>query len=540
MTEELAIFIHAARLDGVEERLQEYIQGFEESGLLDACQQVYICTVGEKPLLYIPTQEKIRIQNVSKNLEDFEVPTHQALWNYAREHPNSKILYLHTKGVGKSENVCIEDWVQYMSYFCIDKWKEAVETLNTYDTAGVDLLDQPTLHYSGNFWWSRASYIQSLPSPTEFTEIEKYPNVWKSVRHNQEFWVCYGKKKHYCFWQSGINGCHRHVTPYPTHVYKTGKPQEKTICIFFLTSNSRSFMFAPIIDNMSKCKNKHRIKLLILTDKDDDLTKYVDILEGKEIDYKIGIAPIENNYLVKANTAVQFAESQLIPYLMKHDNDILCPPHMYDYLINNLDVLDDSKNLLLTPTLTSGIPTIEQFMNDFCSQQEKEYLHSLFIEHKFGPLWGADFTPLNKHTIEAKSWNPYAFYKEVKNIPHHYKGIHPVRIYDKAIFTLNDIVLSRKHEIFQERKCSLVYDNFSPYFCNSIFLIKRDTYKTILDSKDLYVDAFDEVPLNRYRDNNKLNIVYTENGAAIHVIYNCITHHGIYERMFMAKYNEIG
>lgn len=538
MTEEIIVFIHAARLEGVEDRLQEYIQGFERTGLLQAAKQVFVCTVGEAPLLYTPTNPKIIIQNVSKHLEDFEVPTQQALWTYAKEHPTSKILYLHTKGVGKNENQCIEDWVQYMCYFCIDKWGEAVEKLDTHDTTGVDLLVQPELHYSGNFWWARASYIQTLPSPVEFADIVKYPNALNSVRHNQEFWICFRKQKHFCFWQSNINCYHRHVNLYPRSKYV--KNVEKQVCIFFLTSNnSRTFMFPQIVDNLSKCKTKEKIKLLVLSDVEDDLSRYSNFLELTDIDYDIRAVPIENNYLVKANTAVQYAESHNIPYLMKHDNDILCPPYLYDYLIRNLQVLDDSKNLLLTPTLTSGIPTIEQFINDYCSPQERDELHRLFIEYKFGPLWGADFTPLNKHTIEAKSWNPYLFYNEVKNIPHHYKGIHPVRVYDKAILTLNNIILYHKNEILKERTPSFVYDNFSPYFCNSIYLIKRETYKTILGSKDLYVDAYDEVPLNKYRDNNKLNIVYTANAVAIHVMYNCIPNHWMYEMMFMAKYNEI-
>ncbi len=539
MTTDIAIFIHAARLEGVEARIQEYIQSFERTGLLEAAKQIFICTVGQAPLTYVPTHSKIVIRNVSNNLEDFEVPTQQALWEYAEEHPTAKILYLHTKGVGKNENQCIEDWVQYMCYFCIDKWPEAVEKLDTYDTTGVDLLQEPTLHYSGNFWWTRASYMQTLPSPVEFANLERYPNPLNSVRHNQEFWICYRKQNHFCFWQSNINCYHRHVNLYPRSKYVIDKPIEKSICIFFLTANARQFMFPQIADNISKCRNKDKIKLLILTNPDDNVERYVNTLVNKDIDYNIFVVPVENNYMNKAYVAVQYAESNNIPYLMKHDNDVLCSPYLYDYLFENLQILDDSKNLVITPTLTSGIPTVEQFINDFCTPQEKEELHRLFLRHTFGPLWGADFTPLNKHTIQAQSWNAYEFFKGVKDIPHHYKGIHPIRISEDAIFRLNDIVLSRRKELFSDRKFSFVYDNFSPYFCNSIYIIKRDTYKTILLSKDLFVDAFDEVPLNKYRDNNNLNIVYTENGAAIHVIYNCITHHGIYERMFMDKFYEL-
>lgn len=32
---------------------------------------------------------------------------------------------------------------------------------------GVDLVRQPELHFSGNFWWARADRIASLPEPNE-------------------------------------------------------------------------------------------------------------------------------------------------------------------------------------------------------------------------------------------------------------------------------------------------------------------------------------------------------------------------------------
>ena len=32
---------------------------------------------------------------------------------------------------------------------------------------GLDLVRQPELHVSGNFWWARADRIASLPEPNE-------------------------------------------------------------------------------------------------------------------------------------------------------------------------------------------------------------------------------------------------------------------------------------------------------------------------------------------------------------------------------------
>jgi 2-polyprenyl-3-methyl-5-hydroxy-6-metoxy-1,4-benzoquinol methylase len=56
-----------------------------------------------------------------------------------------------------------------------------------------------------------------------------------------------------------------------------------------------------------------------------------------------------------------------------------------------------------------------------------------------------------------------------------------------------------------------------------------------VNSKNLYVDPFDEVPVNRFRDINQMNVVYTQNAAAIHIIYNSIPNNDLYEKNFMHK-----
>ena len=130
------------------------------------------------------------------------------------------MLYLHTKNVGKEINYCIEDQIEYLLYFLISKWENCINNLLEFDTCGVDLRNEPTLHYSGNFWWSIANNIIQLPSPIEFNNLNKYPNPLNSIRHNQEFWVCYDKnKKHLSMWDCGINVYERHLHRYQKELY---------------------------------------------------------------------------------------------------------------------------------------------------------------------------------------------------------------------------------------------------------------------------------------------------------------------------------
>jgi hypothetical protein len=69
----------------------------------------------------------------------------------------------------------------------------------------------------------------------EFNNIDKYPNPLNSQRHNQEFWICYNKKKYCCLWDSDINIYQRHLNRYPKEIYK--KYNYLNIYIFIININ---------------------------------------------------------------------------------------------------------------------------------------------------------------------------------------------------------------------------------------------------------------------------------------------------------------
>ena len=82
---------------------------------------------------------------------------------------NDYILYFHTKGASKQKEAIYENvvsWRKMMQYFLIEKHKSVFRIFDNteFNTYGV-LLNQIhnfKLHYSGNFWWSIASYIKTI------------------------------------------------------------------------------------------------------------------------------------------------------------------------------------------------------------------------------------------------------------------------------------------------------------------------------------------------------------------------------------------
>lgn len=215
----ISIFIHAAILPGCKERILQYLNIIKSNNLI-LYADIIICFVGDGELPITPDEinsysTKILLVRVSNNLTDYELPTLQYIYNYCNNNLNNYILYIHTKHIGQKHiNICIEDQIEYMLYFLISTWEKCVSKLQNFNTCGVDLRNEPTLHYSGNFWWANSNYICQLPSPTEFNCLYKYPNPLNSLRHNQEFWICFIKTGHNSLWDCNINVYERHLHRY--------------------------------------------------------------------------------------------------------------------------------------------------------------------------------------------------------------------------------------------------------------------------------------------------------------------------------------
>ena len=185
-------FIHScnAVLCGTE-ILDRLLDSIKTSGLLQILDSIVINNVG-LPL----DHDKYRAFHPSvKILEDsntqlYEIPTLKLVHQYSMEHPNVKVLYLHTKGISYrpidhtySKNV---NWVNYMLYFLVHRYSSCITKLNTHDTVGCDystLAGNP--HYAGNFWWATTTYLKTL-----FIDRLK-------EKHDAEWWLLSGNPNKY-------------------------------------------------------------------------------------------------------------------------------------------------------------------------------------------------------------------------------------------------------------------------------------------------------------------------------------------------------
>ena len=308
------------------------------------------------------------------------------------------------------------------------------------------------------------------------------------------------------------------------------------LLIFYLTDNRRHFTFPHFINLLNQSSRKDSWKLLVITSAYDEDYYSNELKRFPEIQYDTFRVDPHNNYLAKTKYAIHYGEKYQIPYLMKCDNDLFIKPDTLDAMVDNLGLLDDPANLTIGPVLTSGIPGIEYFKDQFLNQDAQTKIERMFLNTVFGEGYGANYTFLNKHTIAASEWKKEDFFESVKHMDHYYKGIHPIRVNEESLQFLNDYIIEHKEDFFKNRDLGIIYDNTSPYLCNSVYCIRCDTYKTIIFDDSLYVDVYDEVPLNKYCWKNGLNHLFIKNGFAIHMYYNWKPNHVEYEKDFCERF----
>jgi len=222
-----------------------------------------------------------------------------------------------------------------------------------------------------------------------------------------------------------------------------------------------------------------------------------------------------NNYMDK----IKYCIEQNYEYSIKLDEDIFMGPQAWDYLFDNIALLNNEDNLIISPALSSGIPTIDSFIKYNLTHEQKNEIHSEFSKAIISNAWGVDYSFLNESL--KPNYNEELFYNLVNNFNHHYKGIHPVRVNLNVQNKLNDFIKDNISMFFENRNF-IIEELNRPYLCNSMFAIKTNVWRKIIENKSLFVDNFDEVALNNYKKINNKKILFIVNTFAIHTMYNTL------------------
>lgn len=182
-------------------------------GLLDDpnLKSIKISYLGSKdniPILKsIWNHSKVEIVDFGEDCKLYEFPALKLVKDICASE-DCNILYFHCKGL-LYEKDDVDDWIEFLEYFPIEKYKHCLDKLLDYDVVGCNYYGRhgekthkqhahPFIwfyrQFNGNFWWSKSSYINTLKE-------------WKNEMNNRlfaEFFICSNEAGN--FWSYYVSG----------------------------------------------------------------------------------------------------------------------------------------------------------------------------------------------------------------------------------------------------------------------------------------------------------------------------------------------
>lgn len=211
------IYLHICTINVWEIVVEDLFSKLQKSGLLDKCDELRVSVLGEHVdrVKEILATDKLQLIFQSTDMSLFERPCLEHIRKSA-EIENFNVLYLHSKGIQEKNDPYrenINDWINLMCHYLIDKHVDCLSFLNIADAVGTNFVKvNPELlgvdgngwHFSGNFWWSKSQYIKQLPEKIG-------PNYL-----DPEMWIGFGTGMIYSLHRSHCSHYHK---PYPRNRY---------------------------------------------------------------------------------------------------------------------------------------------------------------------------------------------------------------------------------------------------------------------------------------------------------------------------------
>lgn len=189
--------------------VKEQICALRDSGLYNMTSVLYVsCIISKEEdvndICDIIGRNKCKIICKTYDGSKYEFPALEFMQEKSQQE-DFFVYYFHTKGISYSENdgsfyqnknlidreKCALSWRRMMEYFVFYKSNVAINALSNYDTYGACLFDfRKVRYFNGNFWWSKASYIKTIPKITEEN---------KRNRYFAEAWLCQQTTASKCF-----------------------------------------------------------------------------------------------------------------------------------------------------------------------------------------------------------------------------------------------------------------------------------------------------------------------------------------------------
>jgi hypothetical protein len=269
--------------------------------------------------------------------------------------------------------------------------------------------------------------------------------------------------------------------------------------------------------NKIKNENKEKIQLHIATQKGEESLWENRKNELVGIDCIVrGYDRVNHNYLHK----IQYGSNLDIEYSVKLDDDIFINNYIWDYMIENLDSLNE-EDIIMTSMLSNNMPCVDYFIEGIFDDENKKKMYDIFLNMSFPDgLWSVNYGILNKHTINTDKWDLESFNNSLYEMNTDVKGMHPNRISWQSHLLMNNFILENIDVIIEKNEYDILKKKV-PYFTNSFFIMKTKLWKDIIDNHR-GSDIYDEIGINKYMRNNNKNLLVINNSYSVHCMYNTV------------------
>lgn len=303
--------------------------------------------------------------------------------------------------------------------------------------------------------------------------------------------------------------------------------QNKTFLICVLQHRNSSYAITACLhlfkalSSAQDLKSQCKIVIAASSRSDNELLKLISIF-GDTFD--IDIFECNPSYPEKMKAVLNAYPQEQYTYFIKHDEDLFLSEDSWIRLLRNSpQELNDTKNLLTTVNLSTGIPSWNSFVRSFFPLSLQRNITDHLIHDDIpSHVWGNDYSKVNEKIRKMKVWNENLYWEAVNKLSYDYKGIHPVRTNIWYTKTINEYCIEHYDSLFESTSNKSFTRCSNRYFCNSFFLIPYATYKTIFEDTTLYCDAFDEVPINAYKKRRGLSFSFLDDSCGIHILYNSV------------------
>lgn len=288
----------------------------------------------------------------------------------------------------------------------------------------------------------------------------------------------------------------------------------------FIVAHKRSHFILSNLRQLTEGIEPSRYHVFILTD------KYVKSsvlreLRGYRREKAISLSIIRSNrYLNK----IRLMANSNFELVIKCDEDLFLGSNAWASLLKASRNLADNTLDVLSPILSTGIPSVEIYLElhpdkNFASKIRREFEITTFENWWDGLI---EYESLNGK-YQAK--NPENFFKHVGLLTHTRKGIHPVRVNAgvQSAIAQNSIE-NRWWKNFPVGGQIRLGGDY-PYLCNSLYMTKTSYLKKMLENVDsgaIENDGYDELALNQQMDLDSRKIGFAMNAIGIHPSYNTV------------------